>query len=634
MLEIGEELRKSLLGAGRSHSTAASVPFKLIPQDDNNTTSNNSAVVMSLTVLVAFVFIVLLAVIVFIISTVGTQLSTSTINKYHDCGKARTLAQIAAREVLHIDKIKRSGHIGSLAQHTDLLHETLDSFTAVHNKLTVGKSPSRYSELVSHFKDPHYLVSGCTGKCWIPVSLWSLGLEIIGSLTSVSMIDVNGSGMERDFRFLDENVPTVASWAYNDTIALYRDEHIENQAWVIAGMSFVLFLVFFLAMTVKNLFELNFKKIGVNKIVAIHLFSLIPHSTQEQLHLAVKEKMKEFDRTARDEEKPDDSGFVITENFEEEEEDLRRGTAFSVSQKNLGHSIGRSGGKPLVSALAKPWHERKRDKRRKMKHVTFNLVGVESEPMKPMTKLVEPEISVDDLAAVVLSPEERLELISDDEEETVDPMSEVQTSRVSSEDKTSSHNLVVTIWVAAVGFLFLVALGVEAYFVYRYFHTVEDHRTSLEFVTVSQEFLGYCNDLNRYAVEFASTGKTHPYWSQYWLTVKGTKFKESRRHFSRKLVGDELGQFGSIIDLLNRVHSTERIALSIAARGWKTDTNLLGDVQDLTWSPAPQPKSSFQLRNKNYGYTSSEQDLSVNRSRDEQIKQAQLILSSERFVIY
>ena len=648
MLEVGEELRKNLMGAGqRSHSTTHNVTFKLLPQEETNTTNNNSAVIMSMTVLVAFVIIVLLAIIVFVISTMGTQLQISTIDKYHDCGKARTLVQIAAREVLYIKQIMYSGYEGSLSTHTELLHETLDQFTAVHNKLTVGKAPSRYSDLVSHFKDPHYLVLGCTGSCWIPVGLWSLGLEVIGSLTSVSMIDVNGTGttltaMDSDFQFLEENVPTVGAWAYNDTIELFRDENIENQSWVMSGMSLVLFLVFYLALTVKNLFELNFKKIGVNKIVAIHLFSLIPHSTQEQLHTAVKEKMKEFDRAARDEEKTDDAD-EFNDNaagYEEEEEELRRGTTCSMSlQKVSVNSIGKSGrNPPLVSAVARPWHERKRDKRRKVKHVTFNLVGIENEPVnKPMTKLVEPEISVDDLAAVALSPEERLELISEDDDEQNEllndiPQGQSASGRVGSDD--NAPRKAVNIWVTALGILFLIALGCEAYFVYRHFHNLEYHTESLEFVAVTQKFFDYSTGLSRQALEYSSTGMVNPFWNDYWSILKGTPYEQSRRFFSRRLTGEELVHFGNVIDSLNRIHETEKIALTIAADGWNIPLDLSGDVKNVKWSPAPQPKGTLQLRNKQYGYTSSQEDLSPNRTQEQKIHQSQRILSSERFVFF
>eukprot|EP00756_Hemistasia_phaeocysticola_P017946 Hpha_TRINITY_DN15564_c3_g6::TRINITY_DN15564_c3_g6_i1::g.107834::m.107834 len=668
--ELGEQMRQQIIG-GKSVNmdTASSISDtrRMLLQgnqsEDSMGNTSNAARMLSLGILASSILLALLTLGSFMCAYFNTLKQKETINKIHDGGMTRTLVQIAGHEVGMLERLidttfdSQETHEGRVYAQQEKLRKYIAQFNEYNNKLTYGQYKSQYAPLVNWYRGPkialtdfHDPSQSSATESVVVVGLWSAAQYIVAALHDIAMIDANNSQngvntrfvTRRPIRFILENVPTKAAWAFNETLTLLEEEDSMNADWTVVGLSLSFAIVILTIIVVNALVALNFEKIAVTKIVALHLFSLIPYTVQEQLYRSAKDKVIDLDRQTREEEQGTeqlDTG-MLSENEEDEEPDKDGTSSLGESMRKQSvytgqrHGMADSSSKRIISVLKTPHRNSiATKKKKKKKRVRFNLEGLA--PTKGVIiaeKLSEPPPEVAPDEEGLLTKEERRELLALDEDQSAgaaaaqDVADKKQARAQAANQRTGILQPMITVIVltlAAVGLLVSVTLqGGDL---------ENAQRAELMFVSNFTEYVTINQEMRWYAASMALMGY-ESYWSSYWNAKHDQKLMRLRREMMLVLDEVEAVAFAKTERDHGVLEHTEKIALALLARSYSLPSTLAAETKLLQWTPAnPEYEryASVVMRRRDYGYTNSDKDLSQDsqRLRDH----AREILTSDRY---
>ena len=366
---LGEEMQKQMMGSMRSGASSRRTDVQQLleaSEAEQSMEANNSALSMASATLFVFVTVALTTLVVIGIGTASKIVINDSVDKIVRASEARTFVQIATHQAMLVQEAITSQAAATVHHHQLVLHNLVAKFSAAHTALTFGKESTSYKGIQDLYTKPRFLMEACNGDCAIATGLRGIGLEVLGALTTVSLADVNDTtsssvladSRNRDFAYLLTNSDREVARCYNDIIPLFRNENDQDQAWMVAAMVFCLVVSAFTIGTVIILFNHHFKSIGANKIIAIHLFSLIPHPTQKQLHHTSRERIREFARASREADKGtealDSDALVGLEGGDDEggDHDSAGDPALPAADAAAALSGSGSNGKPHPPPLA------------------------------------------------------------------------------------------------------------------------------------------------------------------------------------------------------------------------------------------------------------------------------------------
>ncbi|KAJ9456444.1 transmembrane signaling receptor [Diplonema papillatum] len=654
--ELGEELRKSMMN-NRSTTSRRLQKHNFLQSIENDRIARSvskSTSLMSKSVFVVFTAVVFLSIGVCIVGTVSTLQQRETLDRLHTGGMARTLVQIAARQTNLIYATLTTTPTDNVQSHQQALQSTLGRFSAYHNRLTYGGDRTAYPPLTNLFRDHRYLLWTCGKACSVPVGLWDLGLEMIGAFTAVAVSTGNDTSppslsAQTHFEFVVNNALDQVSWAYNDSMALYKSDAERDRNWSIFGMTFALVLSLYIVAGVNTVFMLSFQRIGMNKVVAIHLFSLIPYPTQKQLHHSSRDRIKEFDRQTREADKGE---ALDTEVLQVEEDDTNEnpphtskvmtakrlsglGLSMEADRDNLDKAVCLGKLRSILVRKERKGRDRsaKPSKKKKKKAVTFNLANLETEkdhtPRRNPAKFVEPEPQITDVNAVGLTAEEKIELLAEDKP----PTSEFERLDLKTEGDSApvQQRQWVPFLAVLVAVLFAGTVGVATLFAFSASSGLEGQKQEYNLASYLGAVKENGCERRQAAVGMAATGSIPTFWYEYWELTNAKSIADAKRDALWLLRGDELAVFGTLEQRQQKVVSTEHIALALSASAFSLPRSLSEGVYNLRWAEPYAERSLYSrvLRNYSYGYTTSEADLAL--SAADKTVMAQRVLSSERY---
>eukprot|EP01062_Namystynia_karyoxenos_P022322 TRINITY_DN1854_c1_g1_i2.p1 TRINITY_DN1854_c1_g1~~TRINITY_DN1854_c1_g1_i2.p1 ORF type:complete len:2137 (+),score=808.03 TRINITY_DN1854_c1_g1_i2:117-6413(+) len=679
--ELGEQMRQSLIGNKGNIETSSNVSEsrRLLleagsdggPADDSSASTSNAARLLSVAITITSTLLVLLTISSFLIELFNTYEQVATIDKVHTGGMTRTLVQMAGHEVYFVGSTIADNTLPTTTREEELFRQQerlridIARLEESNNLLTYGKYKTDYAPLIDYFREPRIaLVDFHDGSDRpveevVVVGLWSMAQYILAALYDISVVDANNTAMAdafrtlRPIRFILENVPTKGAWAFNESVHLLELEDGTHTDWTLVGLAVTFVVTVLTIVAVNALIVFNFEKIGVTKIVALHLFSLIPYTVQEQLWMGAKDRVTDLDRETREEEQGEqlDAGILDGhegEGDEEQErevsshsghlgESLRKASTFDRARAMSIYEAGTS--KRLVSCLKSNRGGAGR-KRKKKKRVRFNLEGMA--PQKSTVRITEklseppPDAAEDGQMVGLLTREERRELLSGEGDEYAQQASaekaaqrKAEVAEMKAVEQNTTAGLLKSIGFSTVLTCAAVALLVQVTILEKDMQSANQDRRN--FLTEIRRFEDLQQEVRAAAQGVAEMGYLTPYWSGYWDTFHSRELMELRRWLGLLLNKDEVRLFEEAESQLRLIARVEKIALALAASGFGLRTGVTGDIRRLNWSEPADDYERYSgefLRYSTYNYTTADKDLA--KSPEERKALARQVLTSDR----
>ena len=638
--EMGEEMRRSMMGGdrtpshtgtGATNAANANILSILDPDDgkdkENTFEANTSAKLMSKSTKVVFLFIVLSSLGILACSTTSWFLQVQSFESVYDMGQARTRLQLASLKALYVKDalFNPQSPQPSIVERQNALQVSIEQYELAHSKLM--SSESSHSQTKGKFKEHRYILDDGFGNEGSPVSLWELGLEVKSSLTFIAVANLNNSDEAvvlfspffKYFDFIERNVETELNRVYNDTIPYYLDADEVVRSWVIGGLVCGMFITTVLLVIAAVIFSLNFRKIGVNKIVAIQLFSFIPFLTQKQLYHTSREKVKEFARAARDIEKEaeveatsdGENSEIDKSHTQDDNTPKQQRLSLSVSKLKGSatfHHSGHGQRPGALTSILKKRESRKRPSTKKTKEkkkVRFEFPeGDGPSPVTSKKKIVEkvPEIFCKNPESIGMTEEDKIELLEADfknqQSITQDKKNAYKDERV----LYSTLSVLVGLFQLPCFFLCLalhysVDSFVESESSLRRFHEIS---VDLGREILVQRELSFAGVLG---VDM------HTHILPYFNRRNSQGFYQKKKALLKELRGaDELNVQWAIEKQMKAIEGTEDIAMALTQRSYGLSSTVFSThLSSLSWKKQYHGGLPY-LRSYDYGYTTTAED--------------------------